>query len=143
MSPAASSGPIVFAAGNDVRHIPRSADAADFWRDTQTLGVPRFVELARKTGVGRLVHLGSYYHQLIPDLADSNIYVQARKRADEGARALAAPDFHVCTINPPTIVGTLPGVPVDRYQGLIDWAAGRRPKILRCRRQSGPTGRAR
>ena len=115
---------IVFAAGNDIRHIGPADDRADFWRRTQIEGVPNFIALARDAGVPRVVHLGSYYHQVMPHLVDSDDYVRARSLADEGARALATPDFNVCTLNPPSIVGIVPGVMTPRYTTLIAYARG-------------------
>lgn len=120
---------IVFAAGNDIRHLPRGTDEVEFWRRTQIEGVPDFVALARRAGVGRLVQLGSYYHQVMPRLIAENAYVRARHLADEGARALASDDFNVSTLNPPSIVGTMPGVPAVRYETLAAWARGERPDI--------------
>lgn len=120
---------IVFAAGNDIRHIGKDADAAEFWRITQTVGVPNFARLARSAGVRRFVQLGSYYHQAMPHLVAGDAYVRARARADEGARALATADFNVSTLNPPSIVGALPGVPARRYETLTAWAKGLRPEI--------------
>ena len=125
----ASFDAIVFAAGNDIRHIGQDDDAASFWRRTQIEGVPAFAELARKAGVGRFVQLGSYYHQVMPHLADENAYVCARRLADEGARSLATDDFNVCTLNPPSIVGILPGAPARRYQSLVAWARGEMPEV--------------
>lgn len=120
---------IVFAAGNDIRHLSRGEDEQAFWKKMQIEGVPNFVALARRAGVKRLVQLGSYYHHVMPHLAESNAYVMARKLADEGARALATADFKVCTLNPPSIVGAFPGVSAKRYASLVAWARGERPEI--------------
>ncbi|MDO9487858.1 MAG: NAD(P)-dependent oxidoreductase [Sphingomonadaceae bacterium] len=115
---------IVFSAGNDIRHIGPADDRAEFWRRTQIEGVPNFIALARAAGVPRVVHLGSYYHQVMPHLVDTDDYVRARALADEGARALATPDFNVSTLNPPSIVGIVPGTKVPRYTTLIAYARG-------------------
>ena len=120
---------IVFAAGNDTRHIPRGVDQAEFWDRTQVHGVPAFVELARRAGVPRVVHIGSYYHQYDPALIETNAYVRGRHLADVNVRALATPDFNVCTLNPPSIVGVIPGQVSKRYETLIDWAKGKRPEF--------------
>lgn len=120
---------IVFAAGNDTRHIPRDSDEVAFWERTQVRGVPAFVELARRAGVGRVVHIGSYYHQLRPDLIETDPYVRGRHLADVNVRALAAPGFNVSTLNPPSIVGAVPGLVAKRYETLADWARGRRPDL--------------
>lgn len=115
---------IVFSAGNDIRHIGAADDRADFWRRTQIDGVPAFIARARDAGVPRVVHLGSYYHQVMPHLVERDDYVRARALADEGARALATPDFNVSTLNPPSIVGIVPGVMTPRYTTLIAYARG-------------------
>lgn len=120
---------VVFAAGNDIRHIPADADATAFWERTQIRGVPAFAATARRAGVGRFVQLGSYYHQVMPHLVAQNAYVRARALADAGARALADADFNVSTLNPPSIVGVLPGVPAPRYETLTAWARGERPDL--------------
>ncbi|WP_227982304.1 NAD-dependent epimerase/dehydratase family protein [Nocardia spumae] len=120
---------IVFAAGQDVRHKRAEDDAERFWENTQSLGVPRLAELAKRAGVGRFVQVGSYYHQLRPDLAERNPYIAARKAADDGARALADESFSVCTVNPPSIIGAVPGASARRYRRMVSWAAGNEPDI--------------
>lgn len=115
---------VVFSAGNDIRHITADDDADRFWRETQIEGVPAFVAKAREAGVKRVVHLGSYYHQALPHLAETDAYVRARALADSGARALATADFNVSTLNPPSIVGIIPGVPMPRYTKLAAYARG-------------------
>ncbi len=115
---------IVFAAGQDVRHKNSNADDAQFWEKTQSGGVPRFAALAKQAGVPRFVQVGSYYHHLRPDLAVGNPYITARQAADEGARALADDSFIVSTLNPPSIIGVVPGASVNRYRRMVSWAAG-------------------
>lgn len=120
---------IVFAAGQDVRHKKSDDDARTFWENTQSVGVPRFAQLAKDAGVGRFVQVGSYYHHLRPDLAAANPYIAARQAADEGARALADDSFVVSTLNPPSIIGAVPGESARRYRRMISWAAGNEPGI--------------
>lgn len=120
---------IVFAAGQDVRHKNSNADDAQFWEKTQSGGVPRFAALAKQAGVPRFVQVGSYYHHLRPDLAVGNPYITARQAADEGARALADDSFIVSTLNPPSIIGVVPGASVNRYRRMVSWAAGNEPDI--------------
>jgi nucleoside-diphosphate-sugar epimerase len=120
---------IVFAAGNDIRHLPKGTDEREFWRVAQIEGVPNFVARAKQAGVKRLVHLGSYYHQVAPHLVGTNAYVHARQLADEGARALASADFNVSTLNPPSIVGAIAGIPARRYDMLAAWGRGEMPDI--------------
>lgn len=120
---------VVFAAGNDIRHLPANVDANEFWRATQVEGVPQFVVRAKQAGVARVVQLGSYYHHVMPKLAETDAYVRARKLADEGARALADASFNVSTLNPPSIVGALPGTAARRYERLVLWARGDLPEL--------------
>ncbi|WP_010138680.1 NAD-dependent epimerase/dehydratase family protein [Oceanicola sp. S124] len=120
---------VVFAAGNDPRHMPAGADPEEFYRRTQSDSVPAFAELAREAGIKRFVQVGSYYHQLLPDLVESSVYVRARKLADDGVRALSRDGFMACTLNPPSIVGATPGLPALRYQTLAEWGQGLRPEI--------------
>lgn len=120
---------IVFAAGQDIRHKPKDADTDSFWRETQIEGVPNFAARAKAAGVKRFVQIGSYYHQVMPELAQKDPYVAARKAADEGARALADADFAAMTLNPPSIVGALAGQDLSRYARFVDWAKGNRPDI--------------
>ncbi len=120
---------VVFAAGNDIRHITADDDEAAFWDKTQIRGVPEFAEKVRAAGVSRFVQLGSYYHHLRPDIAETDAYVRARMLADEGARALATEGFNVSTLNPPSIVGAIPGIVAKRYQMLAAWGRGEMPEI--------------
>ena len=75
---------ILFAAGNDIRHLPRGTDQNEFWDKMQIDGVPNFIAKARDAGVKGVVQLGSYYHQVMPNLIDTNPYVRARHLADAG-----------------------------------------------------------
>ncbi len=120
---------VVFAAGNDIRHIPRGADPDEFWEATQIGGVPRFAALAKKAGVRRFVQIGSYYHQVLPGLVQTNDYVRARALADERARALADADFAAMTLNPPSILGVVPGAPMKRIARFLRWADGGMPDV--------------
>lgn len=115
---------IVFAAGNDIRHVPRDADTTKFWESMQSEGVPNFVALAREAGVECVVQIGSYYHQVKPELAETNPYVEARRRADDDSRALATDGFRVITLNPPSILGLIPGRPVRGFAKTLAWADG-------------------
>ena len=114
---------IVFAAGNDIRHLPKGSDQDEFRRTTQIEGVPNFVSIAKRAGVRRFVQIGSYYHQVMPHLIKTHPYIRARHLADEGARVLATRDFNVSTLNAPSIVSA------ERYQTFIHWAKGERPDV--------------
>jgi nucleoside-diphosphate-sugar epimerase len=123
---------IVFAAGNDPRHLPRGLDAAaeaEFYRRANSLAVPRFFALAREAGVRRMAYVGSFYPQARPELIGPSGYVRSRLEADEGVRALAGPDFHVISLNAPVVVGGIPGYTPNKPQA--EWALGRRDAPLR------------
>jgi dihydroflavonol-4-reductase len=115
---------VVFAAGQDVRHV--SPDEADepYWARYQSGGVPAFMARAKSAGVRRAVQVGSCYHVVRPDLAQTSPYVKARQLADELSRELADETFNVSTINPPSVVGLLPGRPARAFAKLLAWGRG-------------------
>lgn len=115
---------VVFAAGQDVRHVrPEDADAA-YWARYQTEGVPAFLERAKRAGVRRAVQVSSYYHLVRPDLVETNPYVRARQLADDRSRALADADFNISTLNPPSIVGAIPGRGMRSFAKMLAWGRG-------------------
>lgn len=121
---------VVFAAGQDVRHVrPEDADA-DFWSRYQSHAVPELARTARDVGVTRFVQVGSCYHVVRPDLIATVPYVRARRDADELARAFATPKFAVTTLNPGPIVGLLPGASQRRFGRMVQWARGERDDRL-------------
>ncbi|MFB2600354.1 NAD-dependent epimerase/dehydratase family protein [Herbiconiux sp. P17] len=119
---------VVFAAGSDIRHVSEADEDAEFWRRTQSEGVPRFAAHVKAAGVSRFVQIGSYYHQLRPQLAQTVPYVAARKAADEGARALSDKGFAAITVNPPSIVGVAPGRSTRRFARMLAWLRGELPE---------------
>ena len=115
---------IVFSAGNDLRHVAPEDANSDFWATVQSEGVPRFAQLAKQAGVQRLVQIGSYYHQLNPAWAETDLYIGARKVADDKTRDLVGGGFQPITLNPPSIVGAIPGRSLRGFQKLIAWVRG-------------------
>ncbi|NPC98626.1 NAD(P)-dependent oxidoreductase [Nocardioides sp. zg-DK7169] len=115
---------VVFAAGQDVRHVGPEGGDEEFWSRYQSDGVPLLMQRAKKAGVRRAVQVGSYYHMVRPDLIDTNPYVRARQLADDRSRELADADFNVSTLNPPSIVGMIPGVAVRRFAKQLAWGRG-------------------
>jgi nucleoside-diphosphate-sugar epimerase len=116
---------LVFAAGNDIRHLPSGADASAHWQRTNTEGVPRFFKAAREAGVRHAVNIGSFYPQAMPALVERNAYVRSRKLADEGVRALAAPQFRAMSVNAPFVLGAVPGLVVGMFKAYTDYALGK------------------
>lgn len=119
---------VVFAAGNDIRHVRAEHEDEAFWERTQSTGVPAFAATAKAAGVRRLVQIGSYYHQLHPEWADRIPYVRARRLADERTRALSGDGFAAITVNPPSIVGMRTGRDVRGYARMVAWVRGERPE---------------
>ncbi|NOV26534.1 NAD(P)-dependent oxidoreductase [Cupriavidus necator] len=115
---------LVFAAGNDVRHVPPGGDEAAHWEHANVQGVPRFFRAARDAGIGVAVHVGSFYPQAAPRLVEGNAYIRSRKLADEGVRALATDAFRVSSVNAPFVVGTVPGLTVPMFQAYTGYARG-------------------
>lgn len=96
---------VVFAAGQDVRHVAAEQQTDEFWARHQSEGVPTFFAVAKRAGVSRAVQIGSYYHMVVPDLVDRVPYIKARKLADDRSRELADPDFNICTLNASKVLG--------------------------------------
>lgn len=118
---------VVFAAGNDPRHVPPESDFTEFLYRANHVAVPAFFAACREAGVKRAVQLGSYYHQAAPALVEGNRYIQSRKAACEGARAEAAPGFDVMSVNAPFMVGSVPGLRSAIFEGYVSWARGQIP----------------
>lgn len=118
---------VVFAAGNDPRHVPADADFVAYLHQANNIAVPAFFAACREAGVSRAVQLGSYYHQAAPELLDGNPYIQSRKAACEGARAQASPDFGVVSVNAPFMVGSVAGLPSMIFEPYVQWAEGKLP----------------
>lgn len=117
---------IIFAAGHDIRHVAAGDDDEAFWGRVQRDGVPAFAAAAKKAGVARFVQVGSYYHQLHPEWAANDLYIAARKAADEGARALTDETFAAITVNPPSIVGANSDRGLRGFARLVSWVRGER-----------------
>jgi nucleoside-diphosphate-sugar epimerase len=119
---------LVFAAGNDLRHVPEGTDAHTHLQRANVEAVPAFFRAARDAGVRHAVQVGSFYPQARPDLVETSEYVRSRKLADDGARALATPSFRVMSVNPPYVVGAVPGL-VTYFQVLTRWGQGKLTSI--------------
>lgn len=115
---------LVFAAGNDVRHIPAGTDADAHWQRANIEAMPRFFRAARDAGVRHAINIGSFYPQARPDLVEHNAYIRSRKLSDEGVRALATPEFRVIGLNAPFVVGAVPGL-VTMFKAYTDYALGK------------------
>ncbi|MGH8445334.1 MAG: NAD-dependent epimerase/dehydratase family protein [Solimonas sp.] len=115
---------LLFAAGNDIRHIAPDADADAHWQRANIDGVPKFFARSRAAGIRRAVLVGSFYPQARPELIGQVPYVRSRHLADEGARALADEDFFVASVNAPFVVGSVPGLSVPMFDYYTRYALG-------------------
>jgi dihydroflavonol-4-reductase len=115
---------VVFAAGNDPRHVPPDADFGAFLIKANHEAVPAFFVACREAGVKRAIQLGSYYHQAAPELLAGNGYIRSRKAACEGARGEGRPGFDVISVNAPFMVGSVPGLPSAIFEPYTQWAQG-------------------
>lgn len=120
---------VIFAAGNDPRHVPKGETVDNWWRKANTLAVPRFARAARDAGVRHFILIGSFYPQAAPHLLGANPYIDSRLGADEGVRALASEAFHVVVLNAPFIVGHVEGVVQPGAQAYTNWACGKMPQV--------------
>ena len=115
---------VVFAAGNDPRHVPAGADFGEWLHKANHVALPAFFAAAREAGVSRAIQLGSFYAQAAPDLLEGNVYIRSRLAACEGARAVGRPGFDVVSVNAPFMVGTVPGLPSAIFEPYVQWAKG-------------------
>jgi nucleoside-diphosphate-sugar epimerase len=107
---------LVFAAGNDVRQLPPGEDEAAYFHRANSIGVPAFFARAKDAGIADAVYVGSYYSYVVPERVAASGYLRSRQAADDGVRALAGPDFKVCSLNAPFTIGYVEGVaalPID------------------------------
>lgn len=115
---------VVFAAGNDPRHVPAGEDFGAWLHKANHVALPAFFAAAREAGVSRAIQLGSFYPQAKPELLDGNVYIRSRLAACEGARAEGRPGFDVVSVNAPFMVGALPGLPSAIFEPYVQWAKG-------------------
>jgi len=91
--------------------------------------VPRFFEAARSAGIRHAVNIGSFYPWARPDLVAGNAYIESRLLVDEAVRALDHPDFRVVCLNPPYVLGAVPGTSLGSFVRVIQYARGELPEI--------------
>jgi nucleoside-diphosphate-sugar epimerase len=120
---------LIFAAGNDIRHLPPDTDEAEHWQRANAKGVPAFFRKARDAGIGTAILIGSFYPQAAPHTVEKSSYVRGRKLADDGARALNSKEFRVCSLNAPFVAGVVPGLVVPGFAAHVNYALGRIPQI--------------
>jgi nucleoside-diphosphate-sugar epimerase len=114
---------MVFAAGNDIRHMPRNI-GDEYWEQANSIGIPRFFKAAKDAGVKTAVNIGSFYPQAAPQLVAGNAYVRSRKDSDEGVVALSDANFKAMSVNAPFVVGHVPGLVLPMYGAYVKFGEG-------------------
>jgi nucleoside-diphosphate-sugar epimerase len=117
---------LVFAAGNDIRHVPQNI-GDEYWTEVNSIGVPRFFKQAKDAGVPVAVNIGSFYPQAAPQVVAGNAYVRSRKESDEGVAALADKSFKAMSVNAPFVVGHVPGLVSPMFAAYVKFAQGTLP----------------
>lgn len=118
---------VIFTAGSDVRHVNEGVSEEAHWRRANAEATPAFFERVRDAGVPRAVLLGSFYPQAAPELVGKVPYVTGRADADNAVRALASDSFSVSSVNPPYVIGMLPGLIVPAFMAYTSYALGMLP----------------
>jgi dihydroflavonol-4-reductase len=115
---------MVFAAGNDIRHVPQGGDYYAHVTHANAVAQPRFFAAARDAGVKIAINIGSFYPHVAPQLMKDNPYMQSRLAAHEGIAALANDDFRVISIDAPFVVGAVPGLKT-MFSAYVQYAEGK------------------
>lgn len=120
---------MIFAAGVDITKFPTDGSETfdSFYHRCNTVGMPAFFEKAKTAGIRRTVNLGSFYAHVAPQSL-SDPYVASRHASCQNIRALSGPDFNVCGINAPFILGRVPDLAVPHLSGMKAYVQGLIPE---------------
>ena len=116
---------IVFAAGNDIRHVPEGQNFDDHVLRVNGEAVPQFAAFAKQAGVRHFIHIGSFYQHVAPHLIETSPYVRSRKMATDGVTALADGTFHALSLDAPFVVGSIPGMILPLFEAYTGYAQGK------------------
>ena len=114
---------MVFAAGNDIRHVPKGGNYHEHVRYANAVAQPRFFAAARDAGIRQVVNIGSFYPHVAPQLTATNPYMRSRQAAHEGMRSLMSDRFRVISIDAPFVVGAVPGLKT-MFETYVRYAQG-------------------
>lgn len=122
---------LVFAAAADIRNIPRdgSVTPEQFYRKYNDEAVPKFFRAARDAGIKRAVYIGTFYPQVAPQRIGICPYVTSRHNTAVAVAALSSPQFNVCVLNPPFVLGHIAGLEVSYLGALVNYVKGNIPKL--------------
>ncbi len=115
---------LVFAAGNDIRHLPEGGDDRH-WHSANAIAMPKVFEAARDAGVKTAVNVGSFYPQVAPGLVATHAYVRSRRDGDAAVAAMAGPQFRAMSVNAPFVLGAVPGLVAPMFAAYTQYAQGR------------------
>lgn len=116
---------IVFAAGNDIRHVPEGRNFDEHVLRVNGEAVPQFAAFGKQAGVRHFIHIGSFYQHVAPHLIETSPYVRSRKMATDGVTALADKSFHALSLDAPFVVGTIPGMTPSLFEAYTKYAQGK------------------
>lgn len=122
---------LVFAAAADIRNIPRDGSITPeaFYKKHNDEAVPRFLRAARDAGVKRAVYIGTFYPQVAPQRIGQCPYVTSRHNTAVAVAALSSPQFNVCVLNPPFVLGHIAGLDVSYLAALVNYVKGNLPNL--------------
>jgi dihydroflavonol-4-reductase len=120
---------LVFTASVDPRDLPKGSDEDTFWKEMNTIAIPRFFERARDAGIRKVVNIGSFYPWAKPELIEGNSYIQMRLDVDNAVKALNTESFHTVSLNPPYVLGVLQGASRGSYIKILQYLRGELPDI--------------
>lgn len=119
---------MVFAAGNDIRHVPPGDDYYDHVWHANAVAQPRFFAAAKGAGIALAINIGSYYPHVMPEALDSNLYMRSRKAAHDSIATLADGHFKFVSLDAPFVAGAVPGLD-SMFSAYVAYAEGRIPEL--------------
>ena len=115
---------LVFAAGNDIRHLPQGGDDRH-WNTANAVAMPKVFAAAKAARVKVAVNVGSFYPQAAPELVATNLYVRSRRDGDAAVAAMADAGFRAMSVNAPFVLGVVPGLVTPMFAAYTHYAQGR------------------
>ena len=122
---------LVFAAAADIRNLPYDGSVTPeaFYTEYNDVAVPAFIAQAKAAGMQRAVYIGTFYPQVAPERIGQCAYVTSRHNTDVAVRALNSPNFKVCCLNAPFVLGQIPGLDIPHITALVHYVQGAIPDL--------------
>jgi nucleoside-diphosphate-sugar epimerase len=117
---------LVFSAAADIRNLPLDGSETPeaFYTRANDQAVPAFFEAARDAGISRTVYIGTFYPQVAPDRIGVCPYVTSRHNTATAVSAMSSETFNTCCLNPPFVLGNIPGLAQDHISAQVQYARG-------------------